>query len=419
MSFFSKIFGKGEDKQIELSMKELPGWVDERTKQRVGEINSELRLVFDKIEKEREKSFENLDRLAGAELQNPELITRAKQIMAGNRESYIKKAKLFLERVAASEMININSTKSYLEVYDGAIQELTKSSAKSYYVVSEFFGNEVGAVARNIKAIDELVKKIRGFVEERDDEITKINKIIDGLSNIKFSKQQIVEIKHEMEKLEEEKGADEKEFKQTKARIAKIKGGKAFSEYGSILKKEKEKQEQLKSLEQDMFAQFSVLDRALRKYSKITLEENLVDKYLEKAVEALLEDRELKIIAVLQKMREAIERGELELKEKKKERTLEVIDELNKQSLFEFQNKHKKLLEEIEQTQGLIKRDSANLEIKELEYKVEYLNTRLENMTRKEKQLREELEKMDVDKIIEGIKQNIKDVFGVEVVIKG
>ena len=417
MRWLSKIFGQRESKQTELSIKQLPRWVDNKVEQRLKAINEELKTLFEKIEDRRKKTFESLDKLAKAQLQNLQLITRAKQIMAGNRESYIKKVKLFLERIAVPEVIIIDSTKRYIEDYDEAIKELTKTSTKSYYVVSEFFGNEIGVVARNIKEIDEQVKKIVQFVKENENEIVRINKLKEIVSSIETSKQQISKLKQEIEDSNQEKQSVGRELKQTQTRIVAIKKSKAFAEYNELLKKKKEREEQLQGLEQNIFSQFSVLERALKKYSKITLEERLVNNYLEDFLEALWQDRELKILEVLQKIRDAIEREELELKDKKKEKTLEQINKINKQDLSNFKDNHKMVLGEIKQMESLMKMNKANLEIKELEYKLEHINTRLENMDKEEKLRREQLEKLDVEKITRETKEKIKDIFGVEIII--
>lgn len=272
-------------------------------------------------------------------------------------------------------------------------------------------------VARNIKEIDEQVKRVVQFAKENENEIIKINELKELVSSIETSKQQISELKQKIENSNQEKESAERELKQTQTRIVAIKKSKAFAEYNELLKKRKEREEQLQGLEQNIFLQFSVLERALKKYSKITLEERLVNNYLEDPLEALWQDKELKILEVFQKIRDAIEREELELKDKKKEKTLEQINKINKQDLSDFKDNHKMFLGEIREIESLIKMNKANLEIKELEYKLEYLNTRLEHMGKEEKLRKEQLSKLDVEKLTKEIKEDIKDVFGVEVII--
>lgn len=415
MSFLSRIFGKKEEK-VELSMKQLPKWVEKRASTRLENINNDIEKHLSRISDYIPKTNEALDKLANAELQNPKMITRAKQIMAGNREAYVKKVNLFLEMVSVPEKITISSIRMYLDDYDRAIKELTKSSARSYYVVAEFFGNEVGAVARIIKDIDNVMKKIEEIVNDNEEAISKILSTKTALSDIQTGKQRVTELKCEIVSLDEEKANINKEVKQVESRMSSLKKSKGYSDYNALLKSEQQMQEELQNVKHNMLSQMAVLDRALRKYSKVTLQEKLVISYLEKPLKSILDDNDLKLVGVLNQLKSAIESGEVELKDKKKEKSLAQIGKLTRNYLSEFRAKHEKLEADIKQSKDLIKNNSANLELKELEYKLDYLNTRLNNADRKQKQIHEELEKLNVDRTQE-ILQNIQDVFGVEVVL--
>lgn len=416
MSIFSRLFKKKGTKQIELKVEELPDWVKTRAKENLSSIEAELKEQFKKISSKSKQITENLDKLEKAELQNPKMITRAKQIMAGNRESYIMKVEHFLEEIEIPEELSLESVKEFLENYDEAIKSLTKSSVKNYYMVSEFFGNEIGAVARNIKEIDNQIKMVNVFLSERNDNLLKINETLDLVSNIKGNEKRIGEIKQEIAEFEQQQNSIDADLEKTKLKISKIKSKKSFTDYNKQLENEVFKRGQLKKLESELNLDFSVLDRALRKYSKITLKQGVVDGYLENPINMLLKDGELEILITLTKMKSAIENSELELKDKKKTKSLNQIDKLSREYLSSFKENHKKFSEELIQIKDLIKSNSANLEIKEMEYKVEYLDTRADNLLKKKQKAELDLEKLDLNKLISTIKDNIKEVFDVEIV---
>jgi DNA repair exonuclease SbcCD ATPase subunit len=295
---------------------------------------------------------------------------------------------------------------------------LTKTSAKSYYVVSEFFGNEIRAVALNIKAIDDVMKSVSGFMEENDQSLVIIKQIKEDIGKIQTGEQRIEEAKQKIANLGKDKENIKKELKQVESRISSVKKSKAFSEHKMNKKSIKEKSDELQSLEHEMVSGFSVLDKALRKYSKITLSEELVLKYLNNPIETLLGDKELKVIGVLQQLKAAVEKGDLELKDKKKTKTLDQIGKLTRERLMDFVKTHDKLKVEIAEKKSLVIKNKASLELKELTYKLEYLQTRLENADAKQKQLQEQLDKFDSDNILSEILKNIQHVFDVEVVIQ-
>ena len=415
MSIFSKLFKKKQAKQIEISIEELPAWVKAKAEDNLAEIEAELKEQFKKISSESKQIYDNLNKLEKAELHNPDMITRAKQIMAGNREAYIMKVEHFMDAIEIPEELNLETVKQFLEDYDKAIKEFTKSSTKSYYVVAEFFGNEVGSVAQNIKAIDNQIKMINVYLNERDDNITKINGTLSLVTNIKGNEKIIEEIKQEISEFEQQQNTIESDLEKTKLKISKIKNSKSFTDYDKHLEEEVYKKGQLQKLESDLNSDFAVLDRALRKYSKISLKAGLVESYLNNPVQMLLKDKELEISGVLSQLRTAIENSEVELKDKKQEKSLEMIDTLSKNHLAEFKSNHKKYTEELAQIRELIKKNTANLEIKELEYKIDYLNTRADSLIKKKEKLEIDLEKLDLNKLISTIKGNIKEVFDVEI----
>ena len=81
----------------------------------------------------------------------------------------------------------------------------------------------------------------------------------------------------------------------------------------------------------------------MKKYERLDLKNKWVGGYLNNSLEALLEDKELKILEIIGKIKEAIAKGELELKDKKKDKILQELDKLDKDYFNLFLSKYNEL----------------------------------------------------------------------------
>ena len=91
-----KFFAKKGPIEETVFLRKLPEWFEEKTKPLYDEIEQKFQDSISKIEQIKEKTQDDLEKLKNAQLKNKNIPQRAKQIMDGNRDSYIKKVDAFL-----------------------------------------------------------------------------------------------------------------------------------------------------------------------------------------------------------------------------------------------------------------------------------------------------------------------------------
>ena len=112
--------------------------------------------------------------------------------------------------------------------------------------------------------------------------------------------------------------------------ISQIKSSKDYAGYEKLLEEKKNIELKLNDVENTLFHDFSVLEKALKKYAKIAFEnEKLILKYLSNPIIALIMDNDFKISKVLDSLKSVIEGNKLDLDEKKGRKALEKINDLD------------------------------------------------------------------------------------------
>ena len=266
------------------------------------------------INEEKGRVLENLKKLENAKLQNPNIPERAKTLMQGNREAFARKVSGFFDGINL-QYDDFHDLIEKCNALEKEMDSLAKSTARSYQILSQFFAREVFTIAENIKKIEGSSKEIRSLIERA--KIEKLDGIRGDAEDIKakisLRKRLEEEIREEKIKLEEEKS----KLSDAENKIKETKGSKENEQYENLLAEKEDNEKKIMEIGGRIFHDFSVLEKALKKYSKIAFENGrLIESYLNDPVKAFAKDHGLEIIKILENLGRAIEDNKLELEQK-------------------------------------------------------------------------------------------------------
>lgn len=409
---FIKNLFKKEPLNRELVLDELEEWFEEETKEKIEAMKAEIKIFFTNIEDEKGKLKQNLETLKNAGLQNPNISVREKQIMEGNRFAYIKKIELFLEEVSIEKEKNVLE---FCSSFGEAIERLNKSTIKPYYIVREFFSHYASDIAQNIKNLDKQVKSIREFMDRKDiklidDTKSSIARLKSRTKAEKDFLEQIGSYGARIKSLEEDK-------KEAEEKIKDAKNSREFTELAKLEEDYSELVEQIKRLKEPYFHNFYVIEPAMKKYERMSLEEETVGSYLDNPVKALKEDKELKILMILKNLKENIAKEQIELKDKKKEKVISKIEEFDEQYFKDFLSMYEELDGERAELKKVIESKTAKKVLKELNLNLEAVDGSIEKNRQELARLGAEREKLDLEGTKKTIIENLKSITGFDVKI--
>jgi len=163
---------------------------------------------------------------------------------------------------------------------------------------------------------------------------------------------------------------------------------------------------------------FSVMERPLRKLTRVVMEDNeVLKKYIENPVEALVNDNELKIVNLLKKLEHNINNYTLDLKDKKREKVLETVKGLTEEFLREFINKHNELEDKFKKLDDAINENEALKMENKLSYELSNAKGNLEKVSIEILNKEQELSKINIKGIQGNLEKEINLLLGTDVVI--
>lgn len=413
LGFLKKFFKREPEfstEEVELAV--LSNWFDEKTQSKIESLNEELKQVNQRISEEVMQAKENLSLLNKAELMNPDIPERAKHFMQGNRDSFSKKVNLFLDRVHAPPAIKD------FPVFHSSIQdelkELMQSTARPLQILQEFFAHESGKVMANIGNIGKEI----GFFKQSFDNA--------GLNILDDTKKRIIDfqtklnlrtsLEKDLETQKKELEESEKELSQLRTDVELLQKDKELNLLKDDLKKV---QARIEETRERITGPFSVINSALRKYERITYRHRLiVQKYIDSPLDALMHDLHLSILKALHDMELAVMNNRIDLKDKKKDKTLEVLKLLTKEYLGSFLTEYG----QHKQEQDKIKRQLEQLDVvvllQEKKKRMKKLDDNMIDIKRKTDLFSKELEKVDIEELESRLVENLKKITRVKVVLK-
>ncbi|MFH1425452.1 MAG: hypothetical protein ABIG28_01835 [archaeon] len=368
LNILKKIFSESQEEETKsLTLNQLESLLEELSKETFDGTNEKLSEIKEQIAREKVSLNSNLSLLENAKLKNTEIPDRVKQVMEGNRQAYIQKMSSILEKVSPpqkfSELIEFTNS------FDNELANFEKSIAKNHHIMLEFFVKEATAVSTNIRNIDKLAKDIKKTLEEN--KINSLEKIKTQLNEIKIKIKQDSKAKQNIAKKKEELEKKSAKISERESEIKKLKESKDYEEFLAITNYKQTAEKELSNTNASIIHSFSEIETALKKYSNLDKEDKLVKCYLDNPIKTLIEDKEFNIISIINSTKNSIENNKINLKDKKKEKTLRGLDDLTEQTFKDFLKKHEKLNTQISDLSSQIDKSNIAKKVKDLKGNLE------------------------------------------------
>ena len=99
-------------------------------------------------------------------------------------------------------------------------------------------------------------------------------------------------------------------------RLESLKQSKDYSNFEALQKQKAELESQISHIKHRFNNTFKGIDKAVKKYKKGSLQEELLDQYMDDPLLALMEDQQFIILEILEKIKKEIDNLELKQKDK-------------------------------------------------------------------------------------------------------
>lgn len=286
-------------------------------------FDEKLANLSERFRNESGKTRDNLKKLKAGTLLNKAVEKRHLQLMEGNRDAYIRKIGQFLDAVASIAPLGRARASQAAEYLRERLESLLKSTQKSYFVLQEFLANESRDLAGNLKAFDRLITELKETLGSQEKKLSRIETVRGKLAGADRQPEQEEGLRRSA------RLADDSATEAEQA-LDNFKQSKRYVELSKLRKRHEQLRLECDGLTDRLAQSLSVIERAMRKYHKISAEPEIVSAVLDAPGRVLLLEPK-RLEQLLPRLERAISSGELSLKDRKCERSIETIRQLGEE----------------------------------------------------------------------------------------
>lgn len=416
INFLKKLFGKEEELEpINIDLKDLPQWLNQQSEIISNPVKYEIEAKKEELISIKEKLKTKLKNLEEAKLKNPNITPKEIHFMEGNRTAYMQKASQFFDSITIPDEINLMPDAK--TEFESRLEDFTKATSRPYYILQQFFANEAREVALLVKDIEKIFKHLGEKHEDyssygtrqADDKIKELN------SRLSYQK----ELFARKEETKKNQDAEKKELAVLDKKKKDLLRSEKYKHLEVMKKELATLQEEKKAKEDEIRHLFSTLEHALKKYSKIAYEnDDVARKYLQDPVGAIVSDFSMSITKLLTALEKAIEKGEVELKDKKKEKTISLIKKMDESFFARFLSEYNKMHMREEQISNELKESEVEKHILDTNMRIRLHESNLKSVNDKAEQIDNEINKLDIDGLKKDLEHNLKAIASRDVIVQ-
>ena len=426
MGWFKRILGAGGareekiqlPKEVTVNVIRLDKWVDEQANLCFERIKPDIEDLFLQLAHEKKELIGKLEKLKIAELHNPDISERERQLMEGNRETYISQHRQFVNMTVFSDNSTFNETSLFCTNFEEMLIKLAKSTARGHMVMNEFFSNHSIDINRSIKQMSNIISKMQDAMTDGNLAINELDMVKKVVHELKSKYKLLSEVKEELEIFN--KKLDNSNYLKNKLNknIDQMKQTPDYIEFEKSDGNKNEHMHELKEAEEDIQHIFSLVDRPMRKYERMIAENaGLLNDYINNPMKTLADDENLVILDVLQKMRKAIEEDKLVLKDKEKEKAVHRIAEITKDKLLSARSTYVEKKSLIRKIDVDLRNSRVMQDIDDVKYKIEHTDNQIHILRDKIDKAEKTKEKIDLELLKSVVQDKIKESLGIDITI--
>jgi len=420
LEFLKKIFQNEEQearKTTEIGLQNLEEWLNEKSKPLMEEAQQHTEEILMKINEELQRARINVEVLENAKLQNPNIPFKAKQYMEGNRKAYIRAANSFLGHMEINNK-DYFYLLDFVKLFDELISDLNKGTLRSYTILQEFFSNETGKIAQNLKNFDALFRELKLVLNSK--RMVAVNNAREKIRSLKAKAKQKINLSIDFKGTEATIKLANDEKNEIIEEIEKFSKSEQHNNFLKLSDEKKAKTSSFYNDENQILQSFSVLERALRKYSHVAFEhEEIVLDYLKQPIETLVNDKNLAILEILGNLKKTLEENKLQVDDRKKEKSIEEVNKLNKEFLGQFVKKYFSFKAEAGEIDNKIKNSGVAEKFRDFNKQLEDINLRIEKNSDEFEKLKNDVVKLEnqISNLASEIESSVKEMFNEDVKI--
>ncbi|MBS3136068.1 hypothetical protein J4401_03840 [Candidatus Woesearchaeota archaeon] len=411
LDFMKGFFSRKKEVMEITKVNDLSKWFGEEATNIDEAAGIRLRKFREDMLANMKKIKESVKQLEEARLQNPKIPVREKQFMEGNRKIYTQKT---MQLIVHIEGILEHNATVFLSMYRDSVDDFAKSTARAYSILQNFFSNEARGIARSIREMDMKTKELANDSAIRNSSAAR--DIIRQLSAMASAAERLGQMQAEIFKLKAEKSAVAEEIDSVRKIQNELLSSKEYSEISEMTKLKEKTEESIRRIRSLVYDLFSPLERPLRKYKRVALEDDrLIEHYITEPMGCLLSDYNFRITDILGRIRDGINKGNIGLKDKQANKIVAHIESLSRERLDGLVSEYRQKSDEKVKLTRDIESHNLGMKMGELKDREEGGMEKIQSIESRISFLENEAKETDISSMRKRIKEDIEKILGLRI----
>lgn len=417
LDFLKKIFQKEtEPEKEEVPLATLTDWFKDKVSRL--DYNQHFQKYFQQIKELKQQLKEKVKVLQDANISEKDhkgVEDRVRNIVKGHRDNYVREIERFVRDLTILDKDKFSTLEDYQQVLefnqelDKEIENLAKRTAKSYQAAQHLFFEPVEDVFKVMGKLNLLVKDFSKNIEEKT--VEKIKQVQQLILQLNQNIEKKENLKKEIKEKEENLAKKEEELKEKQTELEKLKEARKYKDYLKLKEEKNKTNQDIKEVNDRVHSFFSRLNKPLRKYERIAMNNKLIQEYLKDSIKAFSKDSGLEINDVIGGLKKALEENSLQFDEKQKNKFLELVKKNEEGYLQELFNRGKELDEESAKIKARIEENKISIELEEREKSIDKNKDETQQIRTNISELKAKLGKTNLEKIKEEIITDVEETI--------
>jgi len=399
MGFFGKVFGNKEKKveTLETTLELLPTLIEKNFEARKEELEMTTAKKMSEIKYLHAKSLKLLEDVKSKDLEAKDNQRLNKAAFTSKQQIEKQLEKLLIKMDPTERGNTLEDIKAFSGEGNAILMNEIMSFRKNIVYTSVYLKDEMKALGEALQGILNNFSELQKLITNESEmfEFEKINEKIKEVQNINLEIEKINENVLSINKLIESK---EKEIVNSQKKLVEKQKGEGMIELTKLEEEKANITSQKQELKSEVVSLLATIDRPLQRFSSLVSSKRwVIDKEKQDILDGMITNPMLalkkdpsgeKFKEILQEIVKAIDGGQIELKDREKEKRLGALNELLTFNFFEKVfwklNEIQKMQTEID---GKLKENMAGKELIEEENHIKNLEREKEELFDKQRQL--------------------------------
>lgn len=355
-----------QPKNGQIAIADLETWFSKKEIEFCKGIEQTFQECKAKLPEEIKRCGQALATLRSAKPRYSQLYEQSKELAEGNRAAFIIAVENLLRETKIPDSLEI--IPDFVQGFDYSMTTFTTNSNRAFIISKEFFTDNTLAVWNSLQEIDKLANQLKiKLRENKIEELWAIKKQIAELFR-KFQKSK--ELGTELKEVETKLTDINSQIELLKKNYEELLKSQEFQQKQNLETELTQIQGRIKAQENEVYGLFAELDTPLRKlaYSN-SASKKLIEKYVRDPISAISGDSDFKFREILIKLKNAMDAGEVGLKDKKRSSALQAINKLTREYLCGWLESH--MINKAREAELQAAMDNLGIAVKEAELKMQ------------------------------------------------